>query len=85
MKPRRTVESTGVLRLPGGNEDHDLWYQSCVTPLGTHVFETVWEPTDEERAAIAGGANVELNVWGAQHPPVAVRTTLVQLGRGPAS
>lgn len=30
---------------------------------------SVWQPTDEERAAIAAGANVALRVTGA-HPPV---------------
>lgn len=83
MKPRRTVESTGVLTLPGGNEDNDLWYESARTEHGGHVFDTVWEISLEERAAIADGANVRLSVYGTQHPPVAMGITTVQLGRGP--
>lgn len=82
MKPRRTIASTGVLRLAGGNEDNDLWYESHEDVSLGHFFETVWEPTDEERQAIAGGANVQLLVWGSGHPPVAMAVTGVRLGRG---
>jgi hypothetical protein len=85
MKPRRTVSSTGVLALPGGNEDSDLWYESCQSSSGAHIFETVWVPTVEERQAIADGANVALLVWGRQHPPVSMAVTHVELGRGRAS
>lgn len=73
MKPRRTPTSTVVFRLAGGNEDNDLWVER------THHSETfdpllisTWEPTDEERAAIAAGGTIELIVWGAGHPPVAL-------------
>jgi hypothetical protein len=85
VKPRRTVDSTGVLSLPGGTEDNDLWYESARTPLGAHVFITVWEPDAEERAAIAAGGNVELRVYGIEHPPVSTCVTGVKLGRGPGT
>jgi hypothetical protein len=82
VKPRRTHESNKVYRLDGENEDHDLWV--CETFDSEHperiVVVSVWEPTDDERAAIAAGANVELVVWGGQ-PPVAVQTTGVKLGK----
>lgn len=81
MKPRRTVESTTVYRLPGGTEDNDLWVNVTSDTAGTPVLASVWVPTDDERAAIAAGENVELLVWGTQHPPVHVRTTDVELGR----
>ncbi len=81
MKPRRTPASTGVLALGGGNEDNDLWYESSVHPDGSHVFETTWEPTDEEREAIADGGNICLMVWGRGHPPVAMVVTDRELGR----
>lgn len=32
------------------------------------VFSSVWEPSEEERRAIADGANIELHCWGAQIP-----------------
>ena len=31
---------------------------------------SVWEPTDEERARIAAGENIELHVWMQPPPPV---------------
>lgn len=82
MKPRRTPSMNGVLRLAGGNEDNDLWYRSTEDTQGAHVFSTTWEPTPEERAAIADGANVELLVWGTGHPPVAMAVTDEPLGKG---
>lgn len=85
MKPRRTHVADGVLRLPGGTEDNDLWFQHCQDATGNHIYSSVWEPTDEERAAIANGANVELLVWGTRHPPVAVATSEVPLGKPDAS
>lgn len=36
----------------------------------TPVMETLWEPTPEERKAIAEGANIVLLVVGRMHPPV---------------
>ena len=81
MKPRRTVESTNVLTLPGGNEDSDLWFAHCEAEDGSHVFRSVWELTEEDRKAIAGGANIFLEVWGGGHPPVTLGVTDIQLGR----
>ena len=31
-----------------------------------------WEPSPEERAAIAAGAKVRLSCWGMAHPPVSI-------------
>jgi len=42
----------------------------CVDQDGTHV--SVWEPTAEERAKIANGANIQLGVVTNQQPPVYV-------------
>lgn len=81
MKPRRTPSSNTVFSLPGGTEDNDLWVRRDVL-AGEPVICSVWVPTDEERAAIAGGANIELIVWGEGTPPVALRTTPEQPGRG---
>lgn len=35
-----------------------------------------WQPTEEERAAIAAGAPVYLHVLGAGHPPVLLATEI---------
>lgn len=84
MKPRRTHHSDKVFRLPGGTEDNDLW--ATVYPADANsgpALGSVWVPTDEERQAIADGENIELIVWGTGHPPVAMRTTDVEIGRAP--
>jgi hypothetical protein len=80
MRPRRTVDSTNVFRLEGGNEDNDLWVARGTSEQGD-VILSVWEPTHEERAQIAAGGNVELVVWGIGHPPVAIHVTDVALGK----
>lgn len=82
MKPRRTHESNKVYRLQGGTEDNDLWVTEAVQE-GTPIIVSVWEPTLEERQAIADGENIELAVWGGQ-PPVALGTTPVELGKAPS-
>jgi hypothetical protein len=77
MKPIRTAKTNTVFKLIGGTEDNDL----CVfmgTEDGDPIVQSVWEPTDEERSALAAGANIELTVWGTGTPPVALRTTDVQ-------
>jgi hypothetical protein len=83
MKARRTVRSTTVFRLPGGTEDNDLWVEPVADEGGHPILSSTWEPTEDERLAIAKGANVELLVWGEGTPPVALRTTDVQLGKAP--
>jgi hypothetical protein len=35
-------------------------------------FLSEWQPNEQERAAIAGGALVQLRVYGAGHPPVSL-------------
>lgn len=87
MRPRRTHESNYVFRLKGGNEDQDLWVQR--QPIDDNVLglmpgiTSVWVPSNEERAAIAAGENIELTIVGNQQPPVVVGTTAVAIGKGP--
>jgi hypothetical protein len=86
MRPRRFWSANLPIELPGGNEDNTLWAEHIPadeTDLGAPVFRTVWEPTDEERAFIAAGGNIELLVWGHQHYPVAVMVTDEPLGKLP--
>jgi hypothetical protein len=84
MKPRRTHFSNQVYRLPGGNEDNDLWVYVDRHEDGSPLVRSCWVPTDEERQAIAEGANVELVVWGLGHPPVAMGVVNYPLGAPPA-
>lgn len=79
LKPRRTHRSTGVFRLPGGTEDNDLWYERG--PAGE--VRSTWVPTDEQRDAIAAGANIELAVFARITPAVSMALTDVPLGKPP--
>ncbi|HWE81435.1 MAG TPA: hypothetical protein VG265_07280 [Gaiellaceae bacterium] len=74
MKPRRTPTSTTVFELSGGNEDNSLWAR---VDSSVPEIETVWELSETERCAIAGGATIELRILGTGHPPV-------HLGVGPS-
>lgn len=83
MKGRRTHNSTRVFRLPGGNEDNDLWVYDIVDNVGNHVIASVWEPSKKERERIANGENIRLLVWGDGIPPFAIDTTDEPLGKAP--
>lgn len=83
MRPRRTHYSDVVFRLEGATEDNDLWAERAVDEDGMHVLLSTWQPTDQERAAIAAGANVELALWSVGHPPVSVVVTDKPLGAPP--
>lgn len=83
MKPRRTWFTNRVFRLPGGNEDNDLWTYQTETEDGHVVTCSVWEPTPEERIKLMNGECVRLIVWGQGMPPVAIDTTDEPLGRPP--
>jgi hypothetical protein len=72
-----------VFRLPGGNEDNDLWVDRDETEDGEPILRSCWVPSDEQRQAITNGANIELFVWGDQHPPVAMDTCDYPLGARP--
>lgn len=86
MKPRRTHFTNQVFRFPGGNEDNDLWtYQLDDRELGMPIICSVWEPSEDERAAIARGENIRLCVWGGGMPPVAIDLTDEPLGKSPDS
>jgi len=85
MRARRTVNSDKVFRLPGGNEDNDLWVEVFEDDDGYPIIASVWEPTPQERLRIAAGENVKLMVWGSGHPPVAMGVTDERLGKPPAT
>lgn len=80
MRPRRTHGSNCVFTLAGGTEDNYLWLERARDEDGSPVLCSTWVPTDEERELIANGTNVELVLWGASHPPVAMRLVNYPLG-----
>lgn len=69
MRPRKVPTSNACYVLPGGNEDNDLWAEKNVHDF---TITSVWELTDEERKKIAEGGTIELIIWAAGHPPVAL-------------
>lgn len=79
MRPRRSVKSDKPLTLPGGTEDNDLWIEIKGDGNDNPVLCSVWQPSAEERERIAKGENIELQVWGAKHPPVNVNLTDIDL------
>ena len=83
VRPRRTIHSTKVYRLPGGNEDNDLWTYEVDDNESQPVTCSVWVPTNEERQKIAEGQNVRLMIWSRAIPPVALDVTDEALGKRP--
>ena len=79
MKPRKTINSARcyVVQDSDGQTDPDseLWTYTAEDANGRMVTCSVWEPTPEERAAIAAGENVRLIVWGVRMVPVAMDLT----------
>lgn len=80
MRPRRTPTTDVVFRLLGGTEDNDLWCRRGSTD-GSPWIESVWTLEDDERQAIADGANIVLRTSGTGHPPVSLYITAEQPGR----
>jgi hypothetical protein len=73
-----------VFRLPGGTEDNDLWVYDLHDCFENSIIASVWEPSKEEREAIANGENIRLLVWGKGIPPFAMDTTDEPLGKAPS-
>lgn len=67
MRPVRTAQSNMVYQGPTPDVG-DLHCQR-LTP---GIIASVWEPSPEERARLAAGANIRLVIWGEPIPPVAV-------------
>lgn len=76
MKPIRTVDTNSVFKLRGGTEENDLPLSRIHHEDGSITNCSTWELTDEERQAIAAGANIDLFVWGFNHPPVSLAVFL---------
>ncbi len=72
MKPTKTPLTNCIFKLPGGTDDNHLPVQVAVDQEHRPVLVSVWAPTEDERQAIARGANIELCIWGAEQPPVSL-------------
>lgn len=76
MKPVKTVNSSVVYR--GGGDTQDLNCDREAVGIDGRVFfavSSVWEPSEEERRAIAEGANIKLYIYNEPIPPVGIGIT----------
>lgn len=69
MKATKFPEANKILTAPPGREEEV--YDLPVWSDGDRCI-SFWQPTEEEKAAIARGEPVCLWVMGTTHPPVAV-------------
>lgn len=70
MIPARIVGATHYLGAPKGwKPDEDGHCGHLAVRVTDNVWESAWEPTPDEMAAIAAGAKIVLRVVGGQ-PPV---------------
>lgn len=77
MQPIKIEGCTRVMGKPVGTLDEDcsdLEIADSHDPIWGNVMRSAWVPTDAERAAIAKGAPVILQIVGKSHPVVAVFT-----------
>jgi hypothetical protein len=72
MSPIKTASTNMVYMPPPGMTDCDP-LPVRRTPDGRTV--SVWKLTDDERARIASGENIELHVWQQPPPPVGITLT----------
>lgn len=64
-------ESQGYIGLPL----RDQTTNCTVDGEGTPVMVSQWSLTDEERALISQGSDIQLYVVGTRHPPVLLEVT----------
>lgn len=81
MKPIESARTNFTYLAPAGMRDCDP--MPCTRESDGRVV-SVWEPTREERAAIAAGSNIELHVWQQPPPPVGMALSPAPAPPGPA-
>ena len=76
MTPISIKPCTRRMGSPTGMEDEcgTLEISDSHDPIWGNVMQSAWMPSDEERAAIAAGAPIMLQIVGQSHPVVAVFT-----------
>lgn len=73
MRPTQHPSNNDVLRSPPGmtvEECRPLAITRVKYGDGTPAVWSFWQPTDAERAAIAGGAAIRFEAIGHTHPPI---------------
>jgi hypothetical protein len=75
MRVTQHLSNNAVLRAPDGHTIEQCRAAPITRTLyadGTETVATYWQPTDAERAAIAAGASVRVEVMGQTMPPMLV-------------
>ena len=75
MRPTQHSSNNDVLGAPPGvsiDRCKALPITRVLFDSGMPAVWSYWEPSPEERAAIAAGAPVRLSCWGTVHPPVSL-------------
>lgn len=73
MHPTQHPSNNDVLRAPPGQtveQCRPLAITRAKYEDGTPVVQSFWRPSDAERAALAAGASVCLQIVGLTHPPL---------------
>jgi hypothetical protein len=65
LSPENTTRRIGKSQGYRGLSVVDFTYAD-----GTPAMMTLWELTPTERAALAGGANIQIVLLGSAHPPI---------------
>lgn len=80
MRLRQHETSNDVLLKPNGSSDAEctsapitrMLYRSADGEPYRDAVRTYWEPSEAERAAIAAGRPIWVEVWGRTMPPMLV-------------
>ena len=80
MSPIKTPACNFTFTAPAGADPGTVSDLHCCR--GDGITVSGWEPTDEERAAIAMGGLVRFQVYGSGHPVVSLGTEVMVLEKG---
>lgn len=76
MNPVKMADTNLLLGAPV-DWDENKNGECVALPVKAHrdehqnpIFQSAWEPSEEEKAIIAAGGRIILTVWGQMHPPV---------------
>lgn len=73
MKPIKPSNSNFTYTAPLGMDNCEDLHVHVQHQDGYRIISSVWEPSPEERALIARGGNIQLNVFGDSHPVVSLQ------------
>lgn len=73
MKPIKPSNSNFTYTAPPGMDNCEDLHVYVQHHDGCRIISSVWEPSPEERALIARGGNIQLNVFGEGHPVVSLQ------------